>query len=167
MKVVLLLVLVTLVGAAMLIVGIAGAAGAFEGDEDSSSSGSSAIDERKDCSRLDPRLALFNSWETSVGDSGSLRIVVSCTEGEIEASVFGSGLVTEDARELALWAWRTRKDAQLIATYSQDAGDDGVVFFEGTLPPDLERYRKLVVTTEDAGDDPDEPGEILSQSLID
>src|SRR5687767_15076090 len=166
MKGVLLLVLVTLLGAAMLIVGIAGAAGAFEGDEDSGSSGVSAIDERKDCSKLDPRLALFNSWETSVEESGSLRIVVSCTEGEIEASVFGSGLVTEDGRELALWAWRTRRDVQLIATYSQEPGDDGFVFFEGILPTDLERYRKLVVTTED-DPDPEKPGEILSQSTID
>jgi hypothetical protein len=166
MKVVLLLVLVTLLGAAMLIVGIAGAAGAFEGDEDSSSSARFEIDERKDCSRLDPRLTLFNSWETSVGDSGSLRIVVSCTDGEIEASVFGSGLMTEDGRVLALWAWRTRKDAQLVESYSQDAGDDGVVFFEGTLPSDLPRYRKLVITSENPGDDPDEPGEILTQSVI-
>lgn len=165
MKVVLLLVLVTLLGAAMLAVGIAGVAGAFEKDEDSSSE-RFAIDERKDCSKLDPRLELFNSWQTSVGDSGSVRIVVSCTDGEIEASVFGSGLATDNGRVLALWAWRTRRDAQLVQSYSQAAGDDGVVFFEGTLPSDLPRYRKLVITTEDAGDAPDDPGQILTQSVI-
>jgi hypothetical protein len=163
-------ILATLAGTAMVALGIAGAAGSFDSKDDGGSGSSSASSSAApdDCSRLDPRLSTFNAYQSFLADGSNVRILVSCDAGDINVSAIGSGLRPEAPRTLALWAWRTRRDAVVVGTYPQAADDDGTVVFGGTMPSDSEHYTKLVVTIQDEGDtDPQRPGRIVSQNDID
>lgn len=156
-------------GTAMLVLGIVGVTGGFEGDESDSGSSPIGIDlgGPASCSAVDSRLSDFNSF-TTIGSAGEqVHVAITCSSGTASVRVTGSGLTPEKERTLTLWAWRTRRDAALIETYSQDRGDDGRVMFGGTLPADFARYSKLVVTSEDAGDyAPEKPGEIIAEFEI-
>src|SRR5215208_1444051 len=103
MKVVLLLALSTLLGAAMLGVGIAGAAGAFDSDDSdsSSASSSSSLTDFDKCPTSDARFDSFTTYRVTDED-GDATLVASCKDSEIEVSMLGTGLTAEKPRTVAL-----------------------------------------------------------------
>jgi hypothetical protein len=161
--------LATLVGLAMLVVGIAGVAGAFETDEDSGSSPSSTADvsDFDSCETSDSRFDEFNSIEVT-GSGGTATVIVSCQAGSVEVSLIGSGLNTDESRTLGLWLYNDRKDAELIASTQQEAGDDHAVI-SGELPSGSEDYAKLVVAESPPSpdfQDPSEVGRVVMQARL-
>jgi hypothetical protein len=159
MKSLFLSLLATLVGLAMLVIGIAGVAGAFETDEDSGSSSSTEdVADFDSCPTADDRFGTFTTIEVT-GDGGSASVIVTCQDSEIEVSMIGSGLTTEEPRTVALWLYNSRKDAELIASSQQEAGDDSVVI-SGQLPLSSQNYEKIVVSASPPSDDFEDPAEV-------
>jgi hypothetical protein len=161
--------LATLVGLAMLVVGIAGVAGAFESDEDSDSSSSSSADvaDFTSCDTADTRFDEFNSIELT-GSGGTANVIVSCQASSVEVSLLGSGITAEEPRTVALWLYNSRKEAELIASTQQEAGDEHA-FISGELQPGSEDYQKLVVTEgppSDDFEDPTEVGRVIMQARL-
>src|SRR5215213_8738532 len=154
-------VLATLLGAAMLALGIAGVAGAFD---DGSSSGDSAEDvaDFESCPTTDDRFTEFGAIELT-GSAGSAHVTVSCESGEIELSMISGSLIAEEPRAVALWLYNSRKSAEFVASAGQTAGD-AVVVISGTLPSDSADYKKLVVTEEsNAYAEPEAPTKVILQ----
>jgi hypothetical protein len=162
--------LATLVGLAMLVLGIAGVAGAFEKDEDSGSSSSSSSADVSDfgsCETTDTRFDEFTTIELS-GPGGSANVIITCQGGGVEVSVIGTGLTTEEPRTVALWLYNSRKDAELIASTQQEAGDDAAIL-SGQLPSGSEDYEKLVITEgppSDDFEDPEQVGRVILQARL-
>ena len=152
MKGLVLALLATLVGLAMLAVGVAGVAVAF--DDDSPSSGRSSVDVTNfsACKGSDPRLSEFASFDLS-GEGGSGSVLVTCQSGGLEATLLGTGLSAEKQRTVALWLYRDRSRAELVDAVPQEAGDPNA-FLSGSLPQATEEYRKWVVTEEPYSLDP-------------
>jgi hypothetical protein len=167
MRGLLLALLATLVGVAMLAVGIAGVAGALD-DGSSSSSGSSAdVTNFSACEGSDPRLSEFKSFDLA-GDGGNATVLVTCQDGALEATLVGTGLSAQKQRTVALWLYRNRKVAALVDSVPQEAGDPNA-FLSGALPHGTEDYRKWVVTEEPYSFDqqPAAPsGPVLVQGLL-
>jgi hypothetical protein len=139
----------TVVGVAMLAVGIAGVAGAFEGeDSPSSSSSDSSADVANfdDCPSDDNRFASFNTYAVDDGDN-SATVIVSCQENRVELSLIASDLPTAKPRTIALWLYNNRKDAELIAFTQQEPGDESVVA-SGELLPGSQSFKKIAITAE-------------------
>jgi hypothetical protein len=158
--------LATVVGLAMLVVGIAGVAGAFDND---SSSGDSKADVTNfaSCKAADRRLSEFKSFDLT-GDGGSATVLVTCEDGALQATMLGTGLPAEKNRNLALWVYRNRKTAEIVSFVPQEAGDPGA-FLSGPVPAGSEKYRKWVVTEEPYSfeDEPPAPaGAILAQGPL-
>jgi hypothetical protein len=159
--------LATLVGLAMLAVGIAGAAGAF--DDDSSSGKGSSVDVTSfaTCKGLDPRLSAVTSFDLT-GDGGSASVLVTCQSAGLQATLLGTGLTADKQRTVALWLYRDRNVAELVDSVPQEAGDPNA-FLSGALPDATEEYRKWVVTEEPYSYDkkPTAPtGPVVVQGLI-
>ncbi len=158
----------TLIGLAMLVGGIVGVAGGFDGDDSSSSAESSEdVANFDDCPTTDPRFDEFTSFDLT-GDAGTEPIIVSCQGGVIEVSFIASALPAEEERTVALWLYNDRKDARLIAYGLQTPGDDTVVLSD-RLPLGSEDYEKLVVTEgppTEGVDDPPKLGKIILQARI-
>ena len=148
----------TLVGVAMLVAGIAGVAGAFDGDESDSESADAT-----DCDSPDPRFKEFNSIDLT-GDAGRATLIATCQNGNVEVSMVATDFAPEQDRDVAVWLYNSRKDAELIDFTPQEAGDDTTVV-SGSLPEDSERYRKVVVTEEsfDVRSGPERPTKIILQ----
>ena len=168
MKSVIVALLATLLGAAMLGIGIAGVAGAFDGDDDDSgSSSSSSVTNFDDCPASDPRFSAFTTYRVT-GPAGTATVVVSCRPAGVEVSVLGSGLTTGDSRTVSLWLYNNRKDALLIGSDQQLTGDETVAI-TGRLPAGSEAYKKLVVTEGPPStdyEDPEKPGRVILQVRI-
>ena len=158
----------TLIGLAMLVGGIVGVAGGFDGDDDSSSAESSEdVANFDSCPTTDPRFAEFTSFDLT-GDAGTEPVIVSCQNGVIEVSFIASALPAEETRTVALWLYNSRKDADLIAYGQQEPGDDTVVL-SGQLPAGSEDYEKMVVTESPPVPDlgkPVAPGDVLLQARL-
>ena len=158
--------LATLLGTAMLVVGIAGVAGAFDNGSGSTSDEAGAdVADFDTCPTTDDRFADFGTFDFSA-DAGSATVIRTCRSTGIELSMVSTSLTTDKPRALALWLYNNRKDAALIATTAQEPGDDTVVI-SGTLPDDSEDYKKLVVTEEPASayfEDPDRPTKVILQA---
>jgi|SRR5215204_6083118 len=162
MKVVLLLVLTTLVGAAITGVGIAGAAGAFDDDESDSSSSSSSLTDFDECAITDPRFGNFTTYRVT-GEAGTGTVVISCQKGVVEVSMLGSGITTEGSRTVALWLYNNRRDAVLIGANQQQAGDETTAI-TGPLPSGSQSYKKIVVTEGRPSteyEEPEKPGKVI------
>ena len=146
MRGLLLALLATLFGVAMLAVGIAGAAGAF--DDSSSSNGGPEADVTNfsACKGSDARFNEFASFDLS-GDAGSATVLVTCQGDVLEATLVGTGLTAPKQRRVAFWLYRNRKVAKLLNSVPQEAGDPST-FVSGPLPKGTEEYRKWVVTEE-------------------
>jgi hypothetical protein len=163
--------LATLVGLAMLVIGIAGVAGAFEEDEDSGSSSSSTtsvdVSDFGSCETSDRRFDEFTTIELT-GSGGSANVIVTCQAGSVEVSIIGTGISTDESRTVALWLYNSRSDAELVTSTQQEAGDDTVVL-SGALPSGSEDYEKLVVTegppSEDFAD-PETVGRVIMQARL-
>jgi hypothetical protein len=156
--------LATLAGTAMLVAGIAGVAGAFDGDDDSDSSSSSAdVSDFTDCGEGDPRFAEFNMIELT-GDAGRATVIVSCQDGTVELSMIGTDFRTDKDRNVTMWLYNSRDDAELVDSTPQETSDDTVVV-SGSLPDDSADYKKIVVTEEkfDLVEDPDRPSTVILQ----
>jgi hypothetical protein len=139
----------TIVGVGMLVLGIAGVAGAFESDEDSSSSGSTPsadVANFDDCPSEDDRFSSFNTYEVDDGDN-SATVAVSCQETRVQVSMIASDLPTAKPRTVALWLYNSRKDAELISSSQQEPGDPTVVV-SGELPPGSQHYKSIAITAE-------------------
>lgn len=162
MKSLVIALLATLLGVAMLGVGIAGVAGAFDGDDDSGSSASVA--DFDDCPTSDPRFGTFTTYRVT-GPAGTATVVITCRQGGVEVSMLGSGLEAGDSRTVSLWLYNNRKDAVLIGSDQQLTGAPTVAI-TGDLPAGSEAYKKLVVTEGPPSThnlDPEKPGRVLLQ----
>jgi hypothetical protein len=151
--------LATLVGLAMLVVGIAGVAGAFESDEDSGSSSTDSVSNFDGCPTADDRFEGFTTIELT-GSGGTASVLVTCQEPEIQLSLIGSVLPTEESRTVALWLYNDRKDAELVGSSQQEATGEDRVYISGELPLSSQNYEKLVVTESPPLDDFEEPTEV-------
>ena len=154
----------TVVGLAMLVVGIVGVAGAFDKGDSGRSRGSSASDVANfdSCPSADHRFTEFKTIQLT-GDAGNATAVVTCQDGDIEISTFASSFPTDKPRTVALWLYKNRQDAELIASSQQDTSQD-FVGLSGQLPLDSLNYKKLVVTEgppSDSYEDPTEPGRVI------
>jgi hypothetical protein len=157
--------LATLAGIAMLGVGIAGVAGAF----DSSPDGGSSLDVTNfgPCPSTDPRFRSFATYELT-GNGGAGTAIVSCQNSSLEATFLATGMTADVPRTAALWLFDTRDNARLVAASPQELGDDSLIL-SGQLPASgTEPYRKWVVTAEPAGQEaPALPtGAVLAQAAL-
>jgi hypothetical protein len=135
-------ILATVLGLALLAVGVAGVAGAFEKDEDDGGGDSSSSLPSNDCPTDDPRIE--GGLETFDVKEGVL--IVKCETGIYEAT-YGlySGTVTEP-HTLALWLARGRKKYALVGARQVTYGDS--VGVGGPLPRNTTRYDRWIVSRE-------------------
>jgi hypothetical protein len=145
----------------MLVIGIAGVAGAFEGPDDSRDSGSSSATDFSLCDTSDERFSEFTTIEVT-GEGGTATVAITCEAGTRTATMLGSGVTTDEARTVALWLYRSRKDALLIGSAQQEAGDDTVAL-RGDLPAITSDYPKLVVSAGPPGEDSPRLTDVIMQ----
>jgi hypothetical protein len=145
MKGLLLALLATIAGVALLGIGIAGAAGAF--DSGSPKPGPEAdVTNFTACKGSDPRFKEFASFYLT-GEGGSATVLVTCQGDTLEATLVGAGLGAQTQRRVAFWLYRNRKVFQLLNSVPQEAGDPST-FVSGPLLKGSEAYRKWLVTEE-------------------
>ena len=162
--------LATLLGVAMLAVGVAGAAGAFDNDDEDSDPGSSFSRSAEvpgiDTCTAGSDTSSYESFSTT-GPGADGLLIVQCEAGERKVLFSGSEMVAERPRVVALWLYRNRRDFELIATTTQEPGDDSPSV-AGRVPSNTARFRKWIVTEHRAGQDrPEKPGKkILLQAEI-
>jgi hypothetical protein len=155
----------TLLGIAMLAVGVAGVAGSFDGKSDSDSSSSSSISD--DCapvsdSRLQDSLATFDV----TGPAGHGLVVVQCQHGERLVSMLATSLDVEKPPAVALWLYGRQGRKKLVAASAEETVS-GALGLTDTLRVKTDGYRKWVVTAQKAGDDhPKKPGKLLMQGTL-
>src|SRR4051794_23246282 len=94
--------LATVVGVAMLGVGIVSVAGSFDGDKSSASEASADPSDFKDCPTDDPRFSEFKTLDLT-GADGSASLFVSCQDKRIDVSMVAVDLQSEKARTVAMW----------------------------------------------------------------
>ena len=167
MKGLLLALTATAIGMAMLVGGIVGVAGGFDGDDsESSAEASEDVANFDTCKTADKRFSEFTTFDLT-GDAGREPVIVSGQDEAIEVSFIASALPAEEARTVALWLYNKRDDAELIAWGVQEPGDNTVVLSD-KLPLSSQNYAKLVVTEgpPDAVEEPAEPGKVILQARI-
>jgi hypothetical protein len=149
--------LATLVGTAMLVVGIVGVAGAFDSDK---SSGSSSAD--VPCDAPDSRFREFTAVELS-GDGGSGTAVATCEGDEMQLSFISDTATVDEPTTIALWLYNNRRDAELVGS-TQRGPEDSFVGASGPLPADSSDYKKIVVTSGPpltGLEEPEKPGDVI------
>jgi hypothetical protein len=180
-KSVLLSLLATIAGIAMIAGGIYGL---VTGDDDDDSASASTTTtpavpsftpprispSRDECAQVkerDPRLAEFDDrqFERTDAETGSMRVDLICNGNTVVLSADLDGLKEKDTTTYFAWLYNSRSDAEQVGTL---IGSDGRAFGSITIGPedDTTGYDQLVITRVPFGQQEDRPRKIVFRTPL-
>jgi hypothetical protein len=182
-KSVVLALLATVVGAAMVGGGVYGVIKDVSGDDDKSSSSTSpsvsvpsftpppnispSVNECAQVEERDLRMADFDDrrFKRTGGETGSMRVDLICNGETVVLTAELSGLKEKDTTTYFAWLYNSRKDAEQVGTL---IASDGKGFGSITIGPDVDTtaYRELVITRVPFGQQEDRPRKIVFRTPL-
>ena len=183
MKGLLLALLATLVGAAMVGGGVYGVIKDVGGDDSSSSTSTSvsvpsftppstpsispSVDECAQVESRDPRLAKFDNrrFDRTADETGNLRTDLICNGDTVVLSVEMDNLKEKDTTTYFAWLYKNRRRAEQVGTL---IGSDGMGFGSITIGPqyDTTKYDELVITRVPFGQQEERPRKIVFRTPL-
>lgn len=181
MKAVLLALLATVVGAAMVGGGVYGVIKDVSGDDNSSSKSSSAptfsipeipstsssFDECEALRERDARLPELDGrrFKRTGGETGTFQVSLICSGDTAVLSVRANGLKEQDTTTYYAWLFRSRRKAKQVGTL---IGSGGSAIGSITIAPNVKsgRYEELVITQVPFGEDERRPRKIVFRTPL-